>query len=371
MKDYLRVTLLLTSVFLSTFLLSQENKTIRLDWKASISYGLEGEDKSSALNFENAQYDFSISNVPFYVERYEGLVFDRAFLRNANTVELTEEELSQLNLDAIGFEFNLKVNSVIIRRQKVSEVKIVPFRKNELGRVEKLISFNLETSEISKGRITRPKSLTFASQSQLATGEWYKVAVVKEGVFKLTSSFLRNLGVDLESIDPRKIKLYGYGGGMLPAANSEPRPDDMQENAIFVSGENDGVFDQEDYVLFYGEDQLDWSYDSTRKFFRPTLNLFSDTTFYFLRVDGSNGKRISKKINSGVAPITTITEYDGYAHHESEDLNLLKSGSLWLGELYDNVSSIPFSFNLPNVVTSEMGTIRLSALCFCSIGSEE
>lgn len=37
---------------------------------------------------------------------------------------------------------------------------------------------------------------------------------------------------------------------MLPESNSVSRIDDLAENAIYVHGESDGVFDEGDYILF-------------------------------------------------------------------------------------------------------------------------
>ena len=44
---------------------------------------------------------------------------------------------------------------------------------------------------------------------------------------------------------------------MIPYSNSEPYPMDIQENAIKIVGEEDGVFNNEDYILFYAKDQKD------------------------------------------------------------------------------------------------------------------
>jgi hypothetical protein len=39
---------------------------------------------------------------------------------------------------------------------------------------------------------------------------------------------------------------------MLPLSNSNYYPNDLTENAISVIGEEDGKFNAEDYILFYG-----------------------------------------------------------------------------------------------------------------------
>ncbi len=86
----------------------------------------------------------------------------------------------------------------------------------------------------------------------LSTGDWYKIRVEESGIYKISYNDLQNYGIDPSSIDPRNIRIYGNGGGMFPETTSDFRYDDLQENAIEVVGENDGVFNEEDYILFYG-----------------------------------------------------------------------------------------------------------------------
>ena len=66
---------------------------------------------------------------------------------------------------------------------------------------------------------------------------------------------MKKAGIDVSTINPQNIKIYGNGGAMLPQANAAPRPKELLENAIYVEGEADGKFDNQDYVLFYGENK--------------------------------------------------------------------------------------------------------------------
>ena len=101
------------------------------------------------------------------------------------------------------------------------------------------------------------------TNSVLSTGEWFKFYVDTTGVFKISKSFLQNLGVNVNSADPRTIKLYGNGGRMIPYSNSVDYPIDIVENAIKFVGEEDGIFNNEDYILFYAEGPT--GYDEEKK----------------------------------------------------------------------------------------------------------
>ena len=115
-----------------------------------------------------------------------------------------------------------------------------------------------------------------SKNSAFASGTWFKVGIVETGIHKIDRNTLDALGVPA-SIDPRKLKLFGNGwGGRLPQSNSETRPEDIAENAIFVSGEEDGSFDDQDYILFYavGPDLDQW----TAEGFFYEKNVYSDTS---------------------------------------------------------------------------------------------
>jgi hypothetical protein len=101
----------------------------------------------------------------------------------------------------------------------------------------------------------------------LATGDWYRIEIRDNGdgksdaIYKMSKSFLEGAGINLSSVDPRTIKMYGNGGELLPEGLEEPRPQDLIQIPIFIYGENDGHFDTQDYVLFYGKSIHNWRYD--------------------------------------------------------------------------------------------------------------
>ena len=50
---------------------------------------------------------------------------------------------------------------------------------------------------------------------------------------------------------------------MLPNLNSDFRYSDLKENAIYIyDNNNNGVFNSEDYLLFFGQSSNEWKFDS-------------------------------------------------------------------------------------------------------------
>ena len=94
------------------------------------------------------------------------------------------------------------------------------------------------------------------------------------------------------TLDPRNIRIYGNGGAMLPQLNGSFRHENLQENSVYVSGEQDGVFNSNDFVLFYAVGPDDWE-TSSESNITHRKNRYSDQAFYFISVDNGIGKRIS------------------------------------------------------------------------------
>ncbi len=190
----------------------------------------------------------------------------------------------------------------------------------------------------------------YAENSVLSTGTWYKIPVNQDGVYKIDKNYLNNLGINTNSINPKNIRIYGNGGGMLPEANNQFRYDDLQENAIHVFGESDGVFNDNDYVIFYGQSPNRWFADTINNTYFHRTNIYSDLTYYFLTTSLGPGKRMANQPNSDVAPTHTITTFDDYQFTEPELFNLIQSGREWYGNefRFEQQQSFPFSFSNVN-----------------------
>jgi Peptidase family C25 len=189
---------------------------------------------------------------------------------------------------------------------------------------------------------------TVAQNSVLAKGEWIKIGVVSSGIHKLDANFLQKSGLNLAQINPQNIKIYGNGGGMLPQANDINRAKDLIENAISVEGEADGKFDNQDFILFYGQSPHTISYDSLAKSFKHQFNIYSDTTFYFLTISDTKGLRI--KDQNSITASQEITTFDDYDFHEIDRKNILiYSGREWVGEEFNNKNEQSFLFPITEI----------------------
>jgi len=196
------------------------------------------------------------------------------------------------------------------------------------------------------------------TNSVLANGNWYKIAVHTDGIYKLTHNNLSDLGINTSNLSCDKIRIFGNGGGMLSKLNSDFRFDDLQENAIkLVDNNSNGIFESGDYVLFYGESPDRWNYNETDSRFHHQKNIYSQKTYYFVTTDlGSGGKRIQTKGEQNFD--VEVNEFDDYVFHEQDLENFVKSGSQWYGEKFDLTNTYNFNFSFPNLSQSTLVYVK-------------
>ncbi len=168
--------------------------------------------------------------------------------------------------------------------------------------------------------------------SVLASGTWYKFDAPDEGIYKITKSDLSKYGIDASTVDPRTIKIYNNSGLMLPENITADRPVDLVENAIVVVGEDDGKFDDGDYILFYGRGTSFWYYDKTTKTIKRTFNYYSDHNYYWITSGGANGKRMQDEASLNDANASVQNSTQGFASWEKDEINLAKTGRIFLGD---------------------------------------
>lgn len=340
----------------------------KIKWNAPATIKVSDESTQRFLSFDGAQYAYEDGNLPRYSKRIElgGNIGEfSASLINAVFEPLSSQEAALVtNTSIINTTITINTQTLTSRKVKYGTVSFIPIRKNpETGKPEKLVSFELtivpKASLKSEGGTKAMHS--YASNSVLQSGTWYKIGIVGDGIYKLSYSFLQGLGINPSAINPQNIRIYGNGGRALAELNSVARPDDLVENAIFVSGENDGVFNESDYVLFYALGTTNWKYVNNACYkYRHELNLYSDTAYYFITADLGAGKRIQPQASSSLTPTHTVTSFDDYAYHENETVNFLKSGRLWFGEYFENVNSYNFSFAFPNIDVSSPVSVNVS-----------
>ena len=204
-------------------------------------------------------------------------------------------------------------------------------------------------------------------RSVLAQGDWIKFAISEDGLYQITPEQLQAAGWSTDAIDPATLQLYGYGGGMLPQPLDSFYHPRLPENAVWVTGADDGRFDSEDYLLFYGQAAHRLRYRPTTDGYKLDYqkNLYADTAYYFLTVGQAHGKRV-EDLPAAAEASYTVSTYDDYAVYESDQHNIRKpesgSGREWYGEAFSEGQNRSFSLGLAGWTGESEVTITVDAL---------
>ncbi|WP_248724092.1 type IX secretion system sortase PorU [Seonamhaeicola sp. ML3] len=271
---------------------------------------------------------------------------------------ISKTELFDLDTSKIPNKFNYSLTNSKTRSKLYAFFQTSPFIKDSNGAYKKLESFEIRytTNKTGKGvKSSRNfKTSKVVSNSVLSSGNWYRFYIDTTGVFKLTKSFLQRLGVNVNNVDPRTIKLYGNGGAMIPYSNSEPYPFDVVENAIKFIGEEDGVFDNDDYIMFYGRGPKGFTAESNTH-----INAYTDRTYYFINVSSGAGKRIQPFSQPQGNIDSNIDTFHDYKYHELDVHNIASLGRRWFGDLFDVDNTKTFEFNFPDLVVSQPARLKV------------
>jgi len=261
--------------------------------------------------------------------------------------KLTAKQLALLPNDAI---FEPRIADA--RDASFAQIVVTPIWRNPMTKeVRRVVRFTGQLT-ITPGRKTASRTINWADESVLAQGEWYRFAIARDGVYRIDRSFLQSLGVDVNAINPQQLNIYGNGGELLPFSNSIHRRDDLARNAIVIVGEEDGSFDVNDYVLFYGKGPDSWIFDAENNRFAHEKHPYSDSAYYFLRVDDSSPLRISNQLPGGLES-NVSNAFTDRQFIENETVNLAKSGREFFGDRFANTQTVPYVFTTPNLLAEE------------------
>jgi hypothetical protein len=344
-----------------------------------ISFISFGQEQKFVLSWEGSQRletEFEVIDIPqinnfntSYTHE-EGFVIYKewdAAMANANSATLINPQFESIgpaqlyDLKTEGLqssiEFEYSITSSRGKRQAFMRFNPII---NDNGNLKRLIAFELDYSSSSRSFAPERRSVAAVSNSVLSTGNWYRFYVEESGVYRLSRNFLSDLGINMSNLDPRRIRIYGNGGQMIPLSNAVDYPLDPVENAIQVVGEEDGVMNSNDYVLFYAQGPHGKHQHSYNQTFNSNLNLFTDRTYYYITVDLGPGKRITDLSQPQGDPDIIIDSFQDYQFYEIDEENIVRIGRRWFGEDFDLESERQFEFNFPNLISTEPVDISIA-----------
>jgi hypothetical protein len=349
--------------FLSFFLGFSQQKRFDVNWKGTKLLGTSIS-KLEVPVFDSEHFNFDeLNGLTFFAQ------WDIINTIDEKSIQLTDiayqviskNELKDLSIELLPITPKVTLRNLKDRNKRFAYLEVSPII-NDKGVIKKINSFNITYSNVSGSRqALQPQIIT---NSVLSSGEWHKFYVDTTGVFKLTKSFLNQLGVSVNSVDPRNIKIFGNGGAMLPLLNSVPYPMDLTENAIKFIGEEDGRFDNEDYILFYAEGSKGYNAESN-----TNINAYTDKSYYFVNISGGTGKRIQPMMQPDASPTISINSFQDYQYYEVDETNLVKLGRRWFGDRFDIENNKQYKFSFPNLINTEQVRVKVYAAAISDVAT--
>ncbi len=194
-------------------------------------------------------------------------------------------------------------------------------------------------------------------------GPWFRVAVQTEGVYSISGAQLKQAGLAMNQYSVENIRMFNYGGFILPYSVFTPRPSDLNEIAIDVEDKDgNGLLSEGDRILFYGKGLGGWRFDDTPGVFnwKYEPNNYDVSNYYLLTIDQHTGKRIL----SGNSPQLSNPDIPGtfpdYYRFETDRYNILSSGYDWYWERFSGQSDKrTIRFTLPQNLANGRTRIRV------------
>lgn len=132
---------------------------------------------------------------------------------------------------------------------------------------------------------------------------YLKLGTSHDGIYRVKQTDIELQGINTYSINPKTFKLILKG----------------EEIPIWVEGETDQSFDENDFIEFAGIRNMGDDYRKVSDFDKPYneyLGRYTDTTIYWLTWDGVDGKRVDISVGEPETSQDTLDYYTQIDHYE-------------------------------------------------------
>ncbi len=175
----------------------------------------------------------------------------------------------------------------------------------------------------------RGKSLRLKEISKVVpkVGLWVKVNTTKEGIYEITPSDLKEVGLNPASVDPNRIELrHGYRGvlkwDMDSLSSLALLPPII--TAIYETDE-DGSFEEDERIIFFAHSLSGWERNHFKNNIYFYYSPFTDTNAYWLCFDGDPIIAEEENFTGG----EDISNFTDTIHVEEDNFSPLRSGLVW------------------------------------------
>jgi hypothetical protein len=341
-----------TLFFLFAFISATWAQRISIEWNGSKIEDF-GDVKKNLPNFKNEGFSYHQNSV--FILHKQKVGESQVKVSNLIWETVSTKDLFDISKNFLPDYDIAEVNYFYLEGERFANANVGLF-KNVKGKILRLSSFEITPSNSPVNFSAQKVGTTV---NPLSSGNFYKIKVDKSGIFKITTQFLKDNGINTSNINPKNFRIYGNGGLMLPEFNQDVKYSALQENSIQVIGEEDNVWNDADYAIFYAQGPNGYNlYNTTNgngikrretRTDRPEnlKNIYEDFSYYYINFDKGAGKRVQNvDLNLPTTPL--ISRYDGYQVINTDQRNLLKVGRIWVEDQPINTEkTLTFNLNSP------------------------
>jgi hypothetical protein len=298
---------------------------------------------------------FWLDEIPWVVWEAEVSDFPQGMERLVDSeawVEILPEDLTSRQRQLLmqketQSEWNHVVNDDFVSIQFQSPL----FRFDSSREVfERLIRVEWAVGAAVTASLRQTREREWPADGPLERSNLFRLSIATNGIYRIDRSWMLAAGLNPDTLDPRRVRIWGNGGEMLPMENSDVRPLGVELSAIYFEGEDDGLWDTDDALYFFGQGPDSWTPGITERNWKHEKHTYSDSAWYFLEVNGelagADGRIQSGAVVPNIAD-TIVSTYWNRSFHELELESPNRSGREWFGESFQGNTSRVVNIDVP------------------------
>lgn len=258
------------------------------------------------------------------------------------SLEVLEETIHEgVNIRNLPTDYHVESYAYGSRGEYTAVIRIITSR-SDASSFKKLEKARLTVTYDVRQNVPAPDNKRVSAFSE---GDIYKLAIPSTGMYKISGAELASqFDIDISTLNPLDVQILGNPGGMVPWANAATRNDDVEPIPYKWYGTEDGVVNNQDFMIFFAEGADVWKHKFNQ--WEMEVNPYSDNNFVFLKINGVEDATIIERLPTGSQGEVRNT-YTDRQYYGKADLNLLGrsfehqgSGLLWLSDEFSNTRQL-------------------------------
>lgn len=354
----------------STLVAQDESLSRSINWLPSRVSGPEQNFLSP--HFEKASQHPNYGNVPQYCESL-GRRFVAADSLQVEVVEAERlpagEQAAFKNVDLPG-RGNVEQSIYAGFSRSASRLSycFTPFFR-ENGAIYRVKNFRVRV--FKGGRQANFSPVRRAKQqlsSKLNAGTWHKLRISESGIYKLSADYFDANGISSAGVGVNDIRLLANDQATLGEDFAAQRSTDVQERAFkMVDLNNDGLFNGNDYLLFFAYGPHQWTYNEDDDRYDYQKNIYREYNYVFVSTNAGSSKTMLNQSSVSNAQ-QVVSSFDDFDAQEEDLINLVGTGRAWYGDVFEFTLSYNYNFVFPNLRLSQPVKLRVDAVGRASTG---